>query len=125
MTELDASCTACTGATFTGALNAGPKCTSSVGLVNCQGRSVEEVEGNAWTNKGCEAPDASDLVDDTDNTDADNEFQKFCDYKGLATFLVFANMIVCIIIAIGGCCVTCCGKGPDAGDDDDDGKSDE
>jgi hypothetical protein len=53
-----------------------------------------------------------DIVDRTDNTDADNESQRFCDYKGLATFLVFTNMIVCITIAIGGCCVACCAKGP-------------
>jgi hypothetical protein len=49
----------------------------------------------------------------------------YCEYKGIASFLVFLHLGVVIAISVGGGCVVCCGKGPDDDDDDGGDKSDE
>jgi hypothetical protein len=91
------------------------------GLVDCKALKSQTASGQTWLNTGCES-DGIVATADTGEEEADGSH--YCEYSGIASFLVFLHLGVVIAISVGGCCVVCCGKGPDDGDDDD-GKSDE
>jgi hypothetical protein len=94
--------------------------TASDGKVTCNTMKSQDVSGKTWANTGC--PNKGVVATDGDEDGADGSH--YCEYSGIANMLVFLHLGVVIAVSVGGCCVVCCGKGPDDGDDDD-GKSDE